>query len=592
MLGIDFTLDRRSLSLFRILIGVIMLGDLLNRTYRDLDTFYTDAGVLKADDLKKVFWSSCYLPSPYMNASPDRFWVISLVLAHYAILVLFTLGAFTRPMTFLVWFMTHAIQVRTPFQGHGGDAYSRVMLLWAIFVPLGDYWSIDALLRSPAAQRRLNAAGNTVRHLGAFAFVLQIGVMYIVSVLMKHGDAWRPWGEKKLMATFYAINLDAFRTEIGSMTMNMVSFEGLQLLTWAVVVYEVVGSLLLWWRPGRLLGVTGFWALHLGFATHFRLGIFGWVCIAAVTALLPPIVWDHGRAKKAKSPQKDAPADGGAQKGSGKVFEFLTDSGRFVRIETDSLLSLASSCLFLAGQALVVVLAVGMLLENAKQTTRIRKNEWALLPDPLNCIVVGARLDQSWSMFSPQPPKESAWFRFQATLQPGFDPSLVPSAEPRASVAAADAELPELVDFFRDGGMFKNFETAVAPDLSNSTAPREDLHVDFGAHRWYKYWENLGNHAQRKTIRDGLVRYACTQWNSKHFRKIVQTEIFWERQTVNLDYTRTREEAKLLERTPCPDDTLLLGPQVPAAEKNAAEETAAESPASADANAQPPQNSD
>lgn len=37
-------LDTRSLALFRILLALVVLGDVINRSYRDLRTHYSDEG--------------------------------------------------------------------------------------------------------------------------------------------------------------------------------------------------------------------------------------------------------------------------------------------------------------------------------------------------------------------------------------------------------------------------------------------------------------------------------------------------------------------------------------------------------------------
>jgi hypothetical protein len=233
------------------------------------------------------------------------------------------------------------------------------------------------------------------------------------------------------------------------------------------------------------------------------------------------------------------------------------DDGALITIQARTLYSMFTSLLFLAGQVFVVVMFVGVLFENHKQTTKIRGGDHDLTPTWLHGLIQVTRLDQNWCMFSPTPPKESSWFRFEGMLQEDFDAEQAGNS----TGAVADAALPLVVDFFAKGGMFKDFETAVAPDLSMSAERRSDLYIDYGSHRWYKYWETVGNHAARDMLRSGLSRWVCTQWNSRHYRKISTTRLWWEVQTIHLNYTRTRADPLFLESRPCPEATLALGPQ-------------------------------
>ena len=45
----------------------------------------------------------------------------------------------------MTWFMTTSLQTRNYFVGHSGDTYLRLMLFWAIFMPLGEHFSLDRI---------------------------------------------------------------------------------------------------------------------------------------------------------------------------------------------------------------------------------------------------------------------------------------------------------------------------------------------------------------------------------------------------------------------------------------------------------------
>lgn len=45
----------------------------------------------------------------------------------------------------LTWFMTTSLQTRNYFVGHSGDTYLRLMLFWAIFMPMDEHFSLDRI---------------------------------------------------------------------------------------------------------------------------------------------------------------------------------------------------------------------------------------------------------------------------------------------------------------------------------------------------------------------------------------------------------------------------------------------------------------
>jgi hypothetical protein len=54
-------------------------------------------------------------------------------------------GYRTRLAVFVVWVLVLSIQVRNPFLDSSADDLLRLLLFWAMFLPLGAYWSVDCL---------------------------------------------------------------------------------------------------------------------------------------------------------------------------------------------------------------------------------------------------------------------------------------------------------------------------------------------------------------------------------------------------------------------------------------------------------------
>ena len=105
-----FTLDLRSLALFRIALGLLIIGDLFTRSV-DLTAHYTDAGVLPASTLFDIYGSRVYA-SIHVIAS-GSLTAEALVFALHAIAAIALLvGYRTRLATVLCWYLSVSLQFR------------------------------------------------------------------------------------------------------------------------------------------------------------------------------------------------------------------------------------------------------------------------------------------------------------------------------------------------------------------------------------------------------------------------------------------------------------------------------------------------
>src|SRR5689334_19621469 len=105
-----FSTDLRSLALYRIGLGVVMLADLATRVM-DLSVFYTDAGLaprsLVLSSLPKPYAISIHMIS---GSLPSQVIIFTL---HAAFAILLLVGYRTRLMTILCWFFTMSLDNRT-----------------------------------------------------------------------------------------------------------------------------------------------------------------------------------------------------------------------------------------------------------------------------------------------------------------------------------------------------------------------------------------------------------------------------------------------------------------------------------------------
>lgn len=128
-------LDLRSLALFRFLFGLIIVGDVIDRS-STLRAHYSEEGVISRIDVLQHDRTQYALLLHGVNGSV--FFQALMMLFHAIFAVLMAVGWKTRLMTVLVYLWTMSLHLHAPHVGHGGDTYCRVLLFFSIFLPLGE----------------------------------------------------------------------------------------------------------------------------------------------------------------------------------------------------------------------------------------------------------------------------------------------------------------------------------------------------------------------------------------------------------------------------------------------------------------------
>jgi len=369
-----FGLDLRSLAAFRISVATVLLYDLVDRS-RDLSAHYTEFGVLPVSQAVQEFGAGVWF-SVFAHASPYPWAVAGLFLAAIAAALAMGLGYRTRLATAASWYFLASLQVRNDFiAGMGGDEYLRLMLFWALFLPLGARWSLD--------ERRSGArpAGDVVSF-GSVALIAQILVMYLATGWLKDGPRWHEGS-----AVFYALNLLQYEMPLTGLLLEQ--RWALTPLTFFTVWVERLAPLLLllpvWVTAARLVAISAFAALHIGLALFLDIGPFPIMALCGWAALIPGAFWDALRPHS---------------QGIGAVPRPLRP------LEAVAAVSMAYVLFFQGVQ-------VGFGTDAANR-----------LPSSARLYGKVLRLHQSWKMFAPEPSQTSMWLGVDGRLVDGshFDP--------------------------------------------------------------------------------------------------------------------------------------------------------------------------
>ncbi len=285
-----FALDLRSIALWRMLAGLLVMLDIIMK-WEMLPALYSDYGLLRNE-----FWDT-------VNPHPE-YWTIHIgnrttTFAYVMGVLQLVVGASlmvgfkTRMNAVLAWVLIASGVGRIPYIISGADNMLRVMLFWTMFLPLEQVFSVDAKLKTGdwlgGVTNFRVANGATV------GYMLQLCWIYTSAVWWKSNEVWWLAAPDGMTPVYRALSLDSFRAPLGDLIYQS---QGLmKLLGLFTLAVQYICPILVFlpiklhrhWP--RLVGALGFFGLQLGFGMAMTLGIFPFVGMLTVAPLLPSFIW-------------------------------------------------------------------------------------------------------------------------------------------------------------------------------------------------------------------------------------------------------------------------------------------------------------
>jgi len=368
-------MDLRSLAAFRIGLGCVVLVDLAFNRFPDTWWFYSDLGALPRSAILEHASRAPYVSLHMASGSAAFAACLFAIAAGFALML--AAGYRTRLATIASWILMVSLHNRAPLVLQGGDVVLRMLLFWAMFLPLGARWSLDALRDSTSPRRP-----RTHLSAGTIALLVQMASIYVFTAWLKTGDAW-----ERGSAVYYALSIDSFAREPFA---SFLLGHG-QLLYWltkGVVVWEAAAPFLLLvpicFGPFRSLVVLGFIALHVGFSLGLKIGLFSPICIVGWLAFLPGWFWERRGGTEPKWTVEAPPRPNPFAEAAALAFLCLGLSWNLSTVD-DLEIELPSTL---------------------KQVGRL------------------IRIDQKWSMFAPQPMTDDGWYVIPGKTVGGRDVEL------------------------------------------------------------------------------------------------------------------------------------------------------------------------
>ncbi|CAI50453.1 VKGC domain protein [Natronomonas pharaonis DSM 2160] len=401
-------IDTRSLAVFRVFVGLLVVADVFLRA-RNFSFYYTDSGVvtqaLAQADTHEYAVSVYYLTS-------DTTLIAALLALQVFIALALVVGYRTRTATALTFLFVISLDHHNPFVLSYADTLFRLLLFWAPFLPLGERWAVDAVHAARTPRQSVVGAAT-------FLALAQMVFMYLLNGIHKtESEAWQS-GE----ATPLIFGID-------EMTFLLGEFLGAfpTLLTYGGLLwfYMLLGSWLLFFLRGRLRLplVALFVGGHLSFALTVRIGAFAYVALAGLVFFLQTPFWrDAGRLLRRLG------IDTAGVVPRDRLYRFADTlpalrllSGRYAVIRTGAYnAALAAVLVALALVCAVFLFNAGAIVDDGYEQSRLNHEvEHTTGGEYVHTVAAGLGIRQpEWSVFAPHPRTNDRYYVFGAKTVDG-----------------------------------------------------------------------------------------------------------------------------------------------------------------------------
>jgi hypothetical protein len=295
------TFDRRVLGFTRLMLGFYLVMDVCHRG-RWWKEMYSTEGVLpnNVNLYRPQAWGAFTIFNSFSSPGELRvFWVFL-----FAVFGCLLVGYKTKVMQVLSLVLVTGMNGRVLLIENGGYVVQNLLLLWTCFLPLGDRFSLDALLASMKRRREASADELNDRsdvltpeqqkpHVTVMGFILmiQLSAIYFFNVIHKTGANW-----KNGTAVHYVIYVDRMATPLVAAVRDYIPNWAILFMTKSTLAFEAGIPVALLSPLGRVwskrLAIVMINALHLAFGFTFCLGPFAWACCIFSTLLFSAEDWD------------------------------------------------------------------------------------------------------------------------------------------------------------------------------------------------------------------------------------------------------------------------------------------------------------
>jgi hypothetical protein len=275
-------LDYRSIGLFRIFLGLVVLYNMATLKWGNFNAFFSVENGFIPEPVRQQFIFQNLLTSDQS--------VILLFLLVGILAISLAIGYAARYAALFLFLFYAFYNATFSHISFGYDRYLEVLLFLSIFLPLEQRFGVT----SNASRRPLKSSFN---QWPAFLVLLQIGFIYTISGLAKNGIMWQNG------TAVGALLLDDLLTL--PLAVQLSSKTGLvKFLSYSTILFEAVALFLLFspWKNQtcRIVFCVMILSFHWGLSFFVDVGHFKLMGILAVILVLPISFWQKFKALESK----------------------------------------------------------------------------------------------------------------------------------------------------------------------------------------------------------------------------------------------------------------------------------------------------
>ena len=481
-------IDTRTLAVFRILVGALAVADLLLRS-RNFTYFYTETGVVPRSLAMEYSGYSIF----HLTTSTTV--IAALFVVHGLVALQLIVGYKTKIATILTFAFVVSLDHHNPFVLSYADTLYRLLLFWAIFLPLGERWSVDAVHRDRPPRP-------SVANVATAAILAQMVFMYFSNGLIKaQSSVWTGGNAAPLV-----LGMDEMTFLLGDVVRGFPTLLEYGGLLW---FYMLLGSWLLIALRGRprMLMAGLFVGGHLSFALTVRIGAFAYVALAGVLLFLQAQFWDDARTMLAAigiDTSRLAAHTARLERLAAAVPDYRLTSDRALAAKRATYAAalgiVVVTILFVAAVILFNVAAVVAASGDDDRPVEVRVDESiaeTLESSPgveqVETVASNLGIDQpiGWGVFAgPDPRTEDRYYVFPAETERG-----------------------ERLDVWNDREL--SFER-----------PGDQLQRQYGTYRERFYMNSVRRGGDDTDVAPNLAEYTCEQWSAANDDELAYLELY------------------------------------------------------------------
>ena len=290
-----FYVDKRSLGIFRILLGILCLVD-ISRRWSYIDIFYTHNSIISPSTSTSYYKMFTLLTTFTKPWEVELFFLVGIIFSLFLIL-----GYRTKLSHVICAIVVISIHNRAIMLENACDMFMNSILVWTVFLPLGARYSIDCLKDSlhlfkensveDLNNRSYNSLTNKVFSLAYFGVLYQISAIYFFTALNKTGYDW-----KNGSAVYKMFELDTFLSSWGYIARDYISPSISKLLTHSTIILEYLVPILIF-IPFynyifRFLLLVVMSAFHISIRMFVKVGLFSQTMIITYILLIDTKVYN------------------------------------------------------------------------------------------------------------------------------------------------------------------------------------------------------------------------------------------------------------------------------------------------------------